>query len=158
VNSLVHNNWSWFTKAHFYHGKLVQFHSKTSVATPLLEECEGDTHTLEMGTCESSKTLEISEFNYRGQNTSPWGVLYIIEKLSKCRCRKWPRMNQFGHLQHKLWQKEGPGVKLVVWLPTSKSQESTRPRCVQVECDTLLKSSLGELQVCFRPHPNWRSE
>jgi hypothetical protein len=64
----------------------------------------------------------------------------------------------FGHLQHKLWPKERLGVKLPVWLPTTKSRESTRPRCVQVECNTPLESSQGELQVCFRPHPNWRSE
>jgi hypothetical protein len=64
----------------------------------------------------------------------------------------------FGHLQHKLWQKEGSGVKLAVWLPTTKSQESTRPRCVHVECNTLLESCQGDLQVCFRPHPNWRFE
>ncbi len=41
------------------------------VTTPLLEECEDDTHTFEMGTWESSKTPEISEFDCRGQNTSP---------------------------------------------------------------------------------------
>jgi hypothetical protein len=64
----------------------------------------------------------------------------------------------FEHFQHKLCAKEGPGVKLAIWLPTTKSQESTRPRCVQAECDTSLKSSQGELQVCFRPHPNRRSE
>ncbi len=64
----------------------------------------------------------------------------------------------FGHLQHKLWSKEGPGVKLAVWLPTIKSRESTRPRYVQIECDTPLESSWGELQVCFRPHPNLRFE
>jgi hypothetical protein len=63
----------------------------------------------------------------------------------------------FGHLQHKLWSKEGPGVKLVVWLPTTKSQELTRPRCVRVECDIPLKSSQGELEVCFKPHPDRRS-
>jgi hypothetical protein len=63
----------------------------------------------------------------------------------------------FGHLQHKLWSKEGPGVKLVVWLPTTQSQESTRPRCVRVECDIPLKSSQGELEVCFKPHPDRRS-
>ncbi len=40
------------------------------VATPLLEECD-DTHTLEMGTWESSETPETSKFNGRGQNTSP---------------------------------------------------------------------------------------
>jgi hypothetical protein len=64
----------------------------------------------------------------------------------------------FGHLQHTLWQKKGPGVKLAVWLLTTKSWESTRPQCVQGECDTPLESSLEDLQVCFRPHPNKRSE
>jgi hypothetical protein len=64
----------------------------------------------------------------------------------------------FGHLQHKLWQKEGPEVKLTIWLPTTKSQESTRPRCVQMECNTPLESSQQGLQVCFKPHPNPRFE
>jgi hypothetical protein len=64
----------------------------------------------------------------------------------------------FGHLQHKLWAKEGPGVKLAVWLPTTKSRESTRSQCMQRDCNTPLESSWGELQVCFRPHPNPRSE
>jgi hypothetical protein len=64
----------------------------------------------------------------------------------------------FGHLQHMLWQREGSGVKLAVWLLSTKSQESTRPRCVQVECDTLFESSRGEIQVCFKTHPNRRSE
>jgi hypothetical protein len=64
----------------------------------------------------------------------------------------------FEHLQHKLWQKKGPGVKLTVWLVTTKSRESTWPRCVQVECNTSLKSSQGELQVFFRPQPNRRFE
>jgi hypothetical protein len=30
----------------------------------------------------------------------------------------------FGHLKHKLWPKERPKVKLAIWLPTTKSQES----------------------------------
>jgi hypothetical protein len=64
----------------------------------------------------------------------------------------------FGHLQHKLWSKEGPGVKLAVWLPTTKSRESTRFRCVQVECDTPLECSWGEIQLCFRFHPDRRSK
>jgi len=38
-----------------------------AVATPLLEECEDDIHTLEMGTWESSGTPETSEV----QNTLP---------------------------------------------------------------------------------------
>jgi hypothetical protein len=62
------------------------------------------------------------------------------------------------HLEHKLCAKEKPGVKLVIWLPTTKSRESTRRRCVQVECNTPLESSQGEIQVCFRLHPDRRSE
>jgi hypothetical protein len=40
----------------------------------------------------------------------------------------------FGHLKHKLWPKEGSGVKLSIWLPTRKSQESTRFTCLQTTC------------------------
>jgi len=47
---------------------------------------------------------------------------------------------------------------MAIWVPTTKSQESTRPRCVQVECNTPLESSQGELQVYFRSHPNQRYE
>jgi hypothetical protein len=36
------------------------------VATSLLERCENDTHTLEMGTWEFSRTLKNSEFNCKG--------------------------------------------------------------------------------------------
>jgi hypothetical protein len=56
---------------------------------PTLRECEDEIHTPEIGTSESSVTLEASEFDCRGQNTSHRGVLYIIGKLSKCRCQKW---------------------------------------------------------------------
>jgi hypothetical protein len=63
----------------------------------------------------------------------------------------------FGHMQHKLCQKERSLVKLAIWLSTTKSQESTRPRCLQVECDTLLESSRWRLQLCFKPHRDQRS-
>ncbi len=111
-----------------------------------------------MGTWESSGTLETSKFDCRGQNTSPWNVLHVIGKLLKCRYWKMASHEPFGHLQHKWWQKERPGVKLVVWLPPTKSRELTGPRCVQMECNTLLEKFQWELQVFFRPHPNWRSE
>jgi hypothetical protein len=58
-----------------------------------LGECEDETHTPKVGTWESSETPEISGFDCRGQNTLHWGVLYIIEKLLNCRCRKWPRID-----------------------------------------------------------------
>jgi len=64
----------------------------------------------------------------------------------------------FGHLQPKLWAKEGPGVKLAVWLPTTKSWESTSSQRLQKECDEALESSRGELQLWFRPHSNRRSK
>jgi len=48
----------------------VMFQVGLFVATPLLEECEDDTNTPEMGTWESSGTSKISEFNFKGQNTS----------------------------------------------------------------------------------------
>jgi hypothetical protein len=62
----------------------------------------------------------------------------------------------FGHLKHKLWPKEGPGVKLAVWLPTTKSRESTQFPCVRMACDIPLKNSWRELQLCFRLHFNQR--
>ncbi len=37
---------------------------------------------------ESSGTPECSELDSKAQNTSPWGVLGVIGKVSKCRCPK----------------------------------------------------------------------
>jgi hypothetical protein len=62
----------------------------------------------------------------------------------------------FGHLQPKLWAKEGPGVKLAVWLPTTKSRESTSSQRPLTECDMALESFRGELRLWFRPYPNQR--
>jgi hypothetical protein len=59
----------------------------------------------------------------------------------------WP----FGHLSPKLWAKEGPGVKLAIWLPTIKSRESTSSRPPNWEFDTSLERSRRGLQVWFRP-------
>jgi hypothetical protein len=61
-------------------------------------------------------------------------------------------------LQHKLCAKERPGVKLTIWFPTTKSWESIWPWCVQGECNTSLESYQGELQVCFKPRLDRRSE
>ncbi len=63
----------------------------------------------------------------------------------------------FGHLKHKLWPKERLGIKLAVWLLTTKSQESTQFPRVQVAHDILLESFQQGLQLCFRPHCNQRS-
>jgi hypothetical protein len=56
----------------------------------------------------------------------------------------------FGHLKHKLWPKEGPGVKLAIWLPITKNQESTQFTWLQRACDIPLESFQQKLQLCFR--------
>jgi len=66
---------------------------------------------------------------------------------------------QFGHLQPKLWAKEGPGVKLArvklaIWLPTIKSRESTSSRRLLAKCNMALESSQRELQHWFSTCPN----
>jgi hypothetical protein len=61
---------------------------------------------------------------------------------------------QFGHLQPKLWAKERPGVKLAIWLPTTKSRESTSSRRRLEECDMELESSRWELQHWFKTRPD----
>jgi hypothetical protein len=48
-----------------------------------------------VGDLESCGTPEFLEFDSKGQNTSPWGVLGVIGKVLKCRYPKWPRI---GHL------------------------------------------------------------
>jgi hypothetical protein len=63
----------------------------------------------------------------------------------------------FGHLKHKLWAKERSGVKLAVWLPTTKSRESTWFTWLQTTCHIPLESSRRELQLCFRSDFNSRS-
>jgi len=78
-----------------------------NVATPLLEECEDDTHIPKMGTWESSETPKTSEFNCRGQNTLPWGFLHVVEKLLKFRCQKWPRMSHLDIYSTSYGKKKG---------------------------------------------------
>ncbi len=56
----------------------------------------------------------------------------------------------FGYLRDKLWPKEGSKVKLPIWLPTTKSQESPW-------FSLSLERSWQKLKLCFRPHLNWRS-
>jgi hypothetical protein len=81
--------------------------SGESVATPLWEECEDETHTPKMGTWESSGTPKTSEFDCRGQKTLHYDVFHIIEKLLKCRCRKWARMNHLDICSTSYGKKKG---------------------------------------------------
>jgi hypothetical protein len=83
------------------------FYEKESVATPLWGKCEVGTHTLENGSLESSETPKISEDNCRGQNTFHWAVIYIIGKVLKCRCPKWPHMSYLDIYSPSYGQKKG---------------------------------------------------
>jgi hypothetical protein len=100
---------------------------------------------------ESSGTPECSKLDSKGKNTSHWGVLGVVGKILKRRYRKCPRIWQFGYLQPKLWAKEGPGVKLTVWLPTTKTRESMPSRHSIWACDMELERSRQGLQLRFRP-------
>jgi hypothetical protein len=61
----------------------------------------------------------------------------------------------FGHQQPKLWAKEGPGVKLAVWLPTTKSRESMPSWHPIWVCDMALERSRQGLQLWLRLRCNW---
>jgi hypothetical protein len=127
---------------------------RENVATPLWGKCEVATHTLENGTWESFEILKNSERHCKGQNTLHWSVFNTVEKVLKFRCPKWPRMNHLDICSTSYGRKKSRGIKLAIWLPTTKSQESTRFWCVQVERNTPLESSRRKLQLWFRPHPN----
>jgi hypothetical protein len=103
-----------------------------------------------VGDLEYSGTPECLELNNKAQNTSHWGVLGVIGKVLKRRYRKWLRIGN-SDLQPKLWAKERPGVKLPVWLPITKSQESTFSQHPIRVCNMALERSRWGLQLCFRP-------
>jgi len=58
----------------------------------------------------------------------------------------------FGYLKHKLWPKKGPKVKLPIWILTTKSRGL--PWFIWHRS---FESCWQGLQLCFRPHLNWRS-
>ncbi len=60
-----------------------------------------------VGSWSPDRTPEFSERDRRGQNSSPRRVLYIIEKLLKCRCLKWARMAHLNIWNTSYGQKKG---------------------------------------------------
>jgi hypothetical protein len=60
-----------------------------------------------VGDSESSGTPESLEFDNKGQNTLPWGVLGVIGKVLKCRCPKWPRIGHLDICSPSYGQKKG---------------------------------------------------
>jgi hypothetical protein len=102
----------------------------------------------------------ISKFSandYRGQNPFDQRFFLYHWKAIETYMSKMGSHDPFGHLKHKLWPKEGLGVKLPIWLPTTKSQDLIWFPYVQVACNISLESSRWGLQFCFRLHLNRRS-
>jgi len=118
---------------------------------PTLGKCGGESQHFQswgFGVLRDSRMFRVRQLGPKhlalGASWCHWKVLeaYISKMASH-----WP----FGHLQPKLWAKEGPGVKLAVWLPTIKSWESTSSQPPNWECNTSLERSRRWLQVWFRP-------
>jgi len=78
-----------------------------TVTTPLSSKCEDEICTSKSGNLESSATPKTSELDRRGQNKLPWSVLYNVEKVLKCRCRKWPRMSHLDICSTSYGRKQG---------------------------------------------------
>jgi len=80
-------------------------------------------------------------FKEQLQGSKPIGLksfLYHWKSLGT-QMSKMGSHDPFGHLKHKLWPKERSIIKLAIWLPTTKSQESPWFPCVQVACDIPLR-------------------
>jgi hypothetical protein len=65
---------------------------------------QGNSH---VGSWSPKRIPESSERDFRGQNSLPWRVLYIIRKLLKCRCLKWARIAHLDIWNTSYGQKKG---------------------------------------------------
>ncbi len=103
------------------------------------------------------RTPESWERNCKGQNPSPWRVLYIIGKLLKCKYLKWARITHLDIWNTSYGQKKGR---------ESNWQFDSQPLKVDNRPDSLVcrwhatycwESSRQGLQLCFRVHHDRRS-
>jgi hypothetical protein len=94
-----------------------------------VRECENeDSHSQVSSHFESSSPSGLPNLQraiVKGQNTSHWGVLYIIWKLLKCRCLKWACMTHLDIWNTSYDKKKSRKSKLAIWFMTIKSREST---------------------------------
>jgi len=77
------------------------------VATPLWPSVGVKPNTHKVEDLESPRDSECSEFNSRHQNTLHWGVLGVIGKVLKRKCRKWPRIGHLDICSPRYGQKKG---------------------------------------------------
>jgi hypothetical protein len=99
-------------------------------------------------------TFEFSEGNCRGSKLIGLKSSLYHWKILETWMFKMGWHEPFWYLKHKLLLKEGLGVKLPIWLSTTKNQESPWFIYVQVVCHIFLESSWRRLQLCFKPHLN----
>jgi hypothetical protein len=64
-------------------------------------------NTCKVGDLESSGTPECSKLDIKAQTTLHWGVLGVIEKVSKRRYRKFPRIGHLDIYSPSYGQKKG---------------------------------------------------
>jgi hypothetical protein len=100
---LVKKNYNWFLILTNLNMQL----DTQAVVISLWGKCEDETHTPKSGNLESFGTPKNSELDCKGQNTLYWGVLYIVEKILKCRCPKCPRMSHLDIYNTSYGQKKG---------------------------------------------------
>jgi hypothetical protein len=90
-----------------WYGEFLKKDKFIGCRNPTLAKCEDETHTPKVGELESSEIPESLEFNSKGQNTLPWGVISVIGKVLKCRCPKWPRIGHLDICSPSYGQKKG---------------------------------------------------
>jgi hypothetical protein len=79
---------------------------------PTLRECEDETHTPKMGLGSLLGFLKFQS-SILGVKTPHIGVFFISLESYRSVDVKMGLHGPFGHMQHKLWQKERPGVMAV---------------------------------------------
>jgi hypothetical protein len=82
-------------------------HLVIDVVTPLWPSVGVKPNTWKSWELESFGTLESSELDSKGQNTSHWGVLGVVGKLLKRRYRKCPRIGNSDICSPSYGQKKG---------------------------------------------------
>jgi hypothetical protein len=114
-------------------------------------------------------TLESSENNCKGQNSLDWKVPYTIEKILKLKCLKWAHITHLGTKNISYGQKNGPGIKLPIWLLTTKSRKISLiylhlgnvPYTVEKNLTRAITfpwtSSQSEVCTSYSPPKSWES-
>jgi hypothetical protein len=111
-----------------------------------------------MGTWESSGFPKILEFDRRGQNNSHWGVIYIIGKLSKCKCRKWACMSHLDINNTSYGKKKGRESDLQFDSWPLKVNNRPNPGVCRWSVTHRWKALKESYKIWFRPYPNQRSK